>query len=94
MAETMQGKICLVTGATHGLGRETALALAGLGASVVLVGRNAEKAETAALMIRAKTGNPQVDYLLADLASFKQVHRLVDEFQSRYQHLHVLINNA
>jgi NAD(P)-dependent dehydrogenase (short-subunit alcohol dehydrogenase family) len=94
MAETMQGKICLVTGATHGLGRETALALAGLGATVVLVGRNAEKAEAAALMIRAKTGNPQVDYLAADLASFKQVRRLVDEFQRRYQHLHVLINNA
>ena len=44
----MQGKICLVTGATHGIGRETALALAGLGATVVLVGRSPEKTGAAA----------------------------------------------
>jgi NAD(P)-dependent dehydrogenase (short-subunit alcohol dehydrogenase family) len=94
MTATLQGKICLVTGATHGIGRETALALAGLGANVVLVGRSPEKTSAAALMIRAKTGSSHIDYLLADLSSRQQVYRLVDEFHRRYQHLNVLINNA
>ena len=94
MTSPMQGKICLVTGATHGIGRETALALASLGATVVLVGRSPEKTEAAALLIRSKTGSPTVNYLLADLSSRQQIYRLVDEFHRRYQYLHVLINNA
>jgi NAD(P)-dependent dehydrogenase (short-subunit alcohol dehydrogenase family) len=94
MATPMKGKICLVTGATHGIGRETALALAGLGATVVLVGRSSEKTRAAALIIQEKTGNPHIDYLVADLSSFGQVYHLVDEFHRRYEHLHVLVNNA
>jgi NAD(P)-dependent dehydrogenase (short-subunit alcohol dehydrogenase family) len=94
MITTMQGKICLITGATHGIGRETALALAGMGATVVLVGRSPEKTSAAAAMIQAKTGSPHIDCLVADLSSYSQVYRLVDEFHRRYQHLHVLINNA
>jgi len=94
MTSSMKERICLVTGATHGIGRETALALASMGATVVLVGRNPEKAGATARMIQNKTGNPHVDYLLADLSSFRQVYRLADEFQRRYAHLHVLVNNA
>jgi short-subunit dehydrogenase len=76
----MKERICLVTGATHGIGRETALALAAMGATLVLVGRNPEKAGATARMIQNKTGNPHVDYLLADLSSFRQVYLLADEF--------------
>jgi len=94
MPLTMNGKICLVTGATNGIGRETALALARIGATVVLVGRSPERTRTAALMIQTKTGNPLIDYLVADLSSFRQVYRLVEEFHRRYVHLHVLVNVA
>ena len=94
MTSAMQGKICLITGATQGIGRETTLALAGLGATVVLVGRNPEKTAAAARMIQANTGSPHVETMLADLSSFQQVHRLVDDFHRRYDRLNVLINNA
>jgi NAD(P)-dependent dehydrogenase (short-subunit alcohol dehydrogenase family) len=65
-----------------------------MGATLVLVGRNPEKTGATARMIQDKTGNPHVDYLLADLSSFRQVYRLADEFHRRYAHLHVLVNNA
>jgi len=94
MTSSMKGKICLVTGATHGIGRETALALAELGATVVLVSRSPEETAAVALMIQAKTSSRNIDYLIADLASFKQIYRLVDEFRRRYGHLHALVNNA
>jgi NAD(P)-dependent dehydrogenase (short-subunit alcohol dehydrogenase family) len=90
----MKNKICLVTGATQGIGKETALALASMGATVVLVGRNLEKTQTTARLIQAKTGNPSIDCLVADLSSFQQVRRLVVEFHQRYPHLHVLVNVA
>ena len=68
MTSSMKGRICLVTGGTHGIGRETALALAGRGATLVLVGRNTERISATAQMIQDKTGNPHVDYLLVDLS--------------------------
>jgi NAD(P)-dependent dehydrogenase (short-subunit alcohol dehydrogenase family) len=94
MTSSMQGKTCLVTGATQGIGRETAKTLAGLGAQVILVGRNPEKTLAAARIIQEQTGNPRVDYLLADLSSFSQVRRLADELLQRYDRLHVLVNVA
>ncbi len=94
MVLSLKGKICMITGATRGIGRETALGLAGLGATVILVGRSSERASAAAQMIRARTGNPHIDILLADLSSFRQVLRLVDEFHQCYEQLHVLVNNA
>jgi len=90
----MHGKICLVTGATNGIGKETAQALAHMGATVVIVGRNAPKTAQLAAEIRAATGNNKVDSLLADLSSQQEVRRLADEFKSKYAQLHVLINNA
>jgi NAD(P)-dependent dehydrogenase (short-subunit alcohol dehydrogenase family) len=91
---TMQGKICLITGGTNGIGKATAQALAQMGATVVLVGRDAQKTSLVVEKIRAASGNKNVDSLLADLSSQQEVRRLADEFQSRYAHLHVLLNNA
>src|SRR5512138_2567631 len=90
----MNGKICLVTGGTNGIGKVTAQALAGMGATVVIVGRDA--ARTAALVeeIRRLSGKPNVDSLLADLSSQQDVRRLANEFKSKYARLHVLLNNA
>ena len=90
----MNGKICLVTGATNGIGKATAQALARMGATVVIVGRNASKTAQIVKEIRTASGNKNVDSLLADLSSQQEVRRLAMEFQSKYSHLHVLLNNA
>ena len=91
---TMQGKICLITGGTNGIGKATAQALARMGATVVIVGRDAQKTSQVVEEIRAASGNKNVDSLLADLSSQQEVRRLADEFKSKYSHLHVLLNNA
>ena len=90
----MKGKTCMVTGATSGIGKEAALALARQGATVVVVGRNAAKAAATVQHIQQRTGNLKVDYLLADLSSQSEVRRLADQFKDRYQGLDVLVNNA
>jgi NAD(P)-dependent dehydrogenase (short-subunit alcohol dehydrogenase family) len=94
MMMTMQGKICLITGGTNGIGKSTALELARMGATIVIVGRDAQKTTQVVGEIRAASGNNAVDSLLADLSSQQEVRRLADEFKSKYSHLHVLLNNA
>ncbi|MBL8164531.1 MAG: SDR family oxidoreductase [Anaerolineae bacterium] len=90
----MQGKVCLITGGTNGIGRSTAQELARLGATVVIVGRDVQKTDRVVEEIRTASGNNRVDSLLADLSSQQEVRRLAHEFKSRYSHLHVLLNNA
>ncbi len=94
MMVTMQGKICLITGGTNGIGKSAAQELARMGATVVIVGRNAQKTSQVVKEIRAASGNNTVDSLLADLSSQQEVRRLANEFKSKYSHLHVLLNNA
>jgi NAD(P)-dependent dehydrogenase (short-subunit alcohol dehydrogenase family) len=90
----MDRPICLITGATDGVGKATATALAAKGHSVVLVARNEAKAAAVTSEIVAATNNGDVDYLTADLRSLSQLHRLADTFSLRYPRLDVLINNA
>jgi NAD(P)-dependent dehydrogenase (short-subunit alcohol dehydrogenase family) len=90
----MQGKVCVVTGASSGIGRVTALELAQLGATVALVCRNRERAAAARTEIQAATGNDHVDFVLADLSSQAELRRLAEELLVRYPQIHVLINNA
>jgi len=90
----LTGKIYLVTGATAGIGKVTASALAGQGAQLVVHGRNKAKTEETVQEIKASTGNQQVSYLLADFSDLDQVRTLAKNFQDRYQHLHLLVNNA
>lgn len=91
---TMQGKICLITGGTNGIGKSTALGLARMGATVVIVGRNPQKTAEVVEEIRTASENQNVDSLLADLSSQQEVRRLADEFKRKYARLHILINNA
>ncbi len=84
----------LVTGATGGIGQITALELARKGAHVIIVGRNPSKTEKTAHDLRQASGNPRVDYLVADLSVQAEVRRLAAEYQRRYDQLHVLVNNA
>lgn len=90
----MRGKICLVTGSTSGMGKVTAKELANRGATVVLVSRYREKGEATQAEIKRETGNENVDLLVADLSLLQDVRRLATEFQQKYRHLHVLVNNA
>ncbi|MEZ4669896.1 MAG: SDR family oxidoreductase [Anaerolineae bacterium] len=91
---TMQDKICLITGGTNGIGKSTALELARMGATVIIVGRNAQKTAQVVDEIRAATGNKNVDSLLADLSSQQDIRHLANKFKSNYSQLHVLLNNA
>lgn len=90
----LSAKTVLVTGANVGIGYETALALARLGARTGLVCRNRERGEHAQEEIRSLAGNPNVDLFVADLAARAEIARLVDEVQASYDRLDVLVNNA
>jgi NAD(P)-dependent dehydrogenase (short-subunit alcohol dehydrogenase family) len=85
--------LCLITGATDGVGKSTALQLAQRGFRVVMVARNAGKAEAVQREFVAATG-ARVDFLTADLASLRQVRELGARFLEQYGALDVLINNA
>lgn len=87
-------KLFLITGATNGIGRAAAQAIAAQGGRVVIVGRNAQKTEAVAAGLRQASGNPQIDFLLADLSSMAEVRRLAGQFLARYDRLDALVNNA
>lgn len=90
----MNGKICVITGANSGIGKDTAIGLAQKGAHIVMICRNPEKARAAQQEIREKGQGARVDLLIADLASKKQVRKVAAEFLSTYPRLDVLVNNA
>jgi hypothetical protein len=90
----MAGRTCLVTGATSGIGKATATALARLGADLVLVARDRAKGEATVTEIETATGNSRLELLVADLASQASLRGLAEEYQERHDRLHVLVNNA
>ena len=94
MNNHMQDKICLITGGSDGIGYVASRELARMGARVVIVGRNSAKTGAAAQRIIADTGNPAVEYLLADLSSQREVRRVAAEAMKLVPHLDVLLNNA
>jgi NAD(P)-dependent dehydrogenase (short-subunit alcohol dehydrogenase family) len=87
-------KVYLVTGANAGIGRATAERLAETGGTVVLLCRSLARGEEARRAIVAKTGNPRVELLIADLSSQRQIRAVAAEFRARHDRLDVLINNA
>jgi NAD(P)-dependent dehydrogenase (short-subunit alcohol dehydrogenase family) len=91
---SMQGKICLVTGTSAGIGKVTARELAHMGATVVMICRNRAKGEAVQAEIKEASGNDRVDLIVADLSSMVEVRRVAQEFKQNYTQLHVLINNA
>lgn len=93
MAE-MKGKTCIVTGSNSGIGRETALALANMGATVVMVVRNRERGEKARAEIVNETGNDAIRVMFCDLSAMESIRQFAKEFKEGYHKLDVLINNA
>ncbi len=90
----MTTKVCIVTGASAGIGKETALGLAMLGASVVMLCRDRERGQAAQSEIKQKTGNDRVELMICDLSSQNSIQQFAEEFKQRHNRLDVLINNA
>ena len=90
----MKGRVCVVTGANSGLGKQTALDLAKKGAHVVMICRSKERGEAAQAEIKAAAKNESVDLHLCDLSSQKQIRDLADKLAEEYEEIHVLVNNA
>jgi retinol dehydrogenase 12 len=88
----MIDRVCLVTGATDGIGKVTMRELAKAGATVVGVGRNPSKIEAVKAEIGKTSGT--VEFLSADLSSLAEVRTLAEDFKRKYDRLHVLVNNA
>lgn len=90
---SMDGKICVITGTTSGIGREAALRLAKAGAKIVMMVRNKEKADALCDEIRSISSHTP-DYFLADFSDLKQVRKATEEILAKYPKIDVLINNA
>ncbi len=91
---SVKDRNCIVTGATSGIGEATARGLLNAGASVTMVVRSAEKAQRTATSLRNETGNPAIDFVLCDFASFASIRTAAAEILERMQRIDVLINNA
>jgi NAD(P)-dependent dehydrogenase (short-subunit alcohol dehydrogenase family) len=90
----MEPKTILVTGASDGIGKETAKTLAKLGHHVIMHGRNPQKTEAAFEEIKKESGNNHIEMYLADFLSLANVKSFADQIIKNYSHLDVLINNA
>jgi len=91
---TMKGRICIITGSNSGIGKETAIGLAKMGATIVMVVRDQERGEKARIEIVKQTGNDSVDLMICDLSSMSSIRHCAEEFKKKYDRLDVLINNA
>ncbi len=94
MTSSMEGRTCVITGATSGIGRAAAEELAGLGAEVVLVARDRDRGARAREEIATATGNDSIRVEICDLASQGQIRNLADRLLTTCPKIHALINNA
>jgi retinol dehydrogenase-12 len=91
---SLAGKVCLITGGTSGIGKETARAIAKMDAHIVLAARNLDLAASVKQELTDSTGNPNIDIMLCDFVSFASIMTFAKSFQAKYDRLHILINNA
>jgi NAD(P)-dependent dehydrogenase (short-subunit alcohol dehydrogenase family) len=90
----MTRRTSVITGASSGIGLEAAVGIAQTGAQIFLIVRDRGRGENAAAEIRRRAGNADVELLIADLASQKDIRRVAKEFLDRGEPLHLLVNNA
>ena len=93
-APDMKGKTVIITGGNSGIGLETAVGLAGAGATTIITARDADRAKAAVADIRARSGNEDVDAVLFDLASLGSTRKGAAELLDRCERIDVLVNNA
>jgi len=93
MKENLQGKVCLITGATNGIGEEAAKQIALMGAEIVFIARSPAKAEELKQSLKSLTGRESTS-IIADLSSQEEVKRAASEFLSMNKPLNILLNNA
>jgi len=91
---SMHGKVVVITGSNIGIGKETAVGVAALGATVVLACRNQEKAAAAAADVKERSANDDVHLVALDLSDLASVQAAAEDILARWDNLHVLINNA
>jgi NAD(P)-dependent dehydrogenase (short-subunit alcohol dehydrogenase family) len=94
MTWTIEGRTCLVTGATSGIGRAAAIELARRGARLVLVARDRGRAEATLAEIAERTGNRETAVVYGDLSSFAAVRKVAADYLATDRRLDVLVNNA
>jgi NAD(P)-dependent dehydrogenase (short-subunit alcohol dehydrogenase family) len=90
----MSGKVVVITGGNAGIGKEAAVGLASLGARVVITSRNEERGRAARDEVVELSGNPEVDVMLLDLASFRSIRSFASAVLAEHDRLDVLVNNA
>ena len=92
--KSLQGKTCVMTGATSGIGLAAAVELAARGARLVLVARNPARADDAVRAIHARTPNAPIEIVRGDLAKLAEVRDAADAILARCPAIHLLWNNA
>lgn len=90
----MNERLCLITGANSGIGKEAAIGLSRMGARVVIVCRDQSRGEAALDEIKERSKNQSVDLMICDLSSQRSIRQLATDFLHKYQDLHILINSA
>ena len=90
----MKGKVCIVTGANSGIGKETTIGLVGKGATVVMVVRSKDRGEKAKHEIMSQIADASIDLMICDMSSMQSIRKFAAEFKQKYTQLDVLVNNA
>ena len=94
MNTDLSNRTCIITGANSGIGKATAIGLAKMGASIVMLCRNEEKGKISLKEIKEITGNQSIELMIADLKDYDSLRIFADNFRSTHDKLHILINNA
>ncbi|MHA2202937.1 MAG: SDR family oxidoreductase [Candidatus Hodarchaeales archaeon] len=90
----MKNQVCLITGATSGIGKATAMKLAELGATLVLLSRSQARGEVVKQEIVKRSQSTSIDVMIGDLGSLRSIQEFSYQFKENYDKLHILINNA
>ena len=94
IVKDLTGQVIIITGANTGIGKETARALARMGATVILACRDKERTQPVVEELIQDTKNKNIEFMRCDLGDLRSIKEFAEEFKRRYQKLNVLINNA